>query len=257
MKTSKINTTIKAIVFGASAFLSLGAAAEINETIEKTFDLSNSGKIQLENVNGDVKITACDCSQVSVVANITASSQEMRDRIKIKFNSTDDRLKIKTKYKNNRGSSWNNERSEVNYILEVPRSANLDGIRLVNGDLRISGVSGKLDADLVNGELESDGMTSTTQVNMVNGDILLKFDDLSNADSVKLESVNGKIEVYLPASSDVSVEAETVSGRITNEFGIEVIKHRYVGSEMKGNIGTGRVSLGMENVNGEISLKVM
>lgn len=255
--TKKANMTVNSLILSALASVSLSANAEIVDTIEKTYNFAKDGKIQLANVNGDVKFTACNCDQVTLVAEIKASSQEMRDRITVKIDSSENKLKIKTKYKNNKGSSWNNERSEVNYTLEVPNTVNLDSIRLVNGDLDISGVSGQLDADLVNGELNSDGLSSTTRVNMVNGDVQLKFSDLTNADSVKLNSVNGKIEVFLPASADVSVTAETVSGKISNEFGLEVIKHRYVGSEMKGNIGSGRVSLDMENVNGKISLKSM
>ena len=248
-------TTFKALFLSTFTAISMAATADVSDTIEKTFNLNSDGKIRLKNINGNVTFKACDCSQVTMVANISASSQEMRDRISIDIDDSSDRLSIKTKYKKNRGSSWNNQHSEVVYELQVPNTVNLDGINLVNGSLKISGVSGELDADLVNGNLDSDGLSSSTRVKMVNGDITLKFTDLTNADKVDLESVNGKIEVYMPAHADVSVSAETVSGQISNEFGLNVIKHKYVGSEMKGNVGSGRVTLNMDNVNGKIALK--
>ena len=125
---------------------------------------------------------------------------------------------------------------------------NLNNIDLVNGNLTISGVTGSLNADLVNGSLKSDGLTASTRVDMVNGDMEIHFSDLSNAEDIKLEAVNGDIEIYLPSATDATVDAETVSGRISNEFGLEVIKHKYVGSEMRGVIGSGDVQIELENV---------
>jgi len=247
-----------------AVFLSSSAFADVNDTIEKTFDLDSNGRIELSNINGDVTISACDCSQVTLTANITASSQEIRDRISIEIADSASKLKVKTKYKkqDNDTHSWkknsrNHGHSEVVYHLTVPNEAKLSDIDLVNGDLKITGISGHLNDDLVNGSLESDGLTASTKVNMVNGNMKLRFESLDNAKNIELEAVNGDIEIYLPASADATVNAETVSGRISNEFGIEVIKHKYVGSEMSGSIGGGDIQIDLENVNGRIAVKML
>lgn len=237
--------------------LSSSVYAKVNDSIEKTYDFSNTGRIQLENINGDVTIKACDCDQVTLRVDISASSQKMRDRIDIEIKNTSDNLSIKTKYKDNQGSSWHNEDSTVTYVLSVPNDVNLNDIDLVNGDLIISGVTGELDANLVNGSLKSDGLTSSTRVDMVNGNMDIRFSNLTNAKDIDLESVNGDIDIYLPANADASIDAETVSGRISNEFDIEVIKHKYVGSEMNGTIGSGTTKIKLENVNGRIALKAL
>lgn len=253
--------TSAVLSIAAAALLSTAAFADVNEVIEKNYDFSDNGRIQLSNINGDVKINACDCSQVSLRAEITASSQEVRERISINIEQSLDRINIKTKYKNKHNGwfrdahSHKNERSEVTYTLDVPNGVSLDSIDLVNGDLDIKGVTGRLDADLVNGSLNTDGLTASTRVDMVNGNMTIRFDDLSNAKDIQLESVNGDIEVYLPSSADATIDAETVSGRISNEFGIEVIKHRYVGSEMQGTLGNGDTRIKLENVNGRIAVK--
>ena len=179
----------------------------------------------------------------------------MRDRISIEIKQSSNKLKIQTKYKKNNGLSWNNNHSEVVYTLNVPNNVNLDSIELVNGDLELNGVTGRLDADLVNGSLKSDGLTASTKIEMVNGDMEIRFTDLSNAEKIKLESVNGNIELYLPSSADATIEAETVSGRISNEFGLKVIKHKYVGSQMNGVIGNGNIQINLENINGRIAIK--
>ena len=235
-----------------AASLASTAFADVNDTIEKTFDFDRNGRIQLSNVNGDVTISACDCSKVTLTANISTSSQKARDRISIEIEDSSSALSIKTKYKNNDNNSWNNERSEVTYTLSVPDDVRLDGIELVNGSLEIKGVTGELEAKLVNGNLKSDGLTSSTRVEMVNGDMDIRYTNFDKAKAINLESVNGDIELSLPAGANATVKAETVSGQISNEFGMEVIKHKYVGSEMHGTIGNGDIKIALENVNGRI-----
>ncbi len=136
----------------------------------------------------------------------------------------------------------------------MPDDVRLDGIELVNGSLEIKGVTGEFDAELVNGNLKSDGLTSSTRVEMVNGDMDIQYTNFDNAKAINLESVNGDIKLHLLAGTNATINAEIVSGQISNEFGMEVIKHKYVGSEMHGTIGNGGVEIALENVNGRIAV---
>ena len=248
----------KSIIIPAAALTLISgiATADVTDKIEKTYDFDKNGKVSLSNINGDVFIKACDCKKLTLLALITASDQETRDRISVKIKASKSKLSVETKYAE-RDNNWHNKNrsSEVVYHLSVPNDVNLNNIELVNGSLKISGVTGKLNADLVNGELRSDGLTSDTKIDMVNGDIEVSFESLDNAKNVNLESVNGDIIVSLPSDAGAKISAETVSGRISNEFGLKVNKGQWVGSDMSGTIGNGKVDIKMENVNGKIQLK--
>ncbi|MFT6731964.1 MAG: DUF4097 and DUF4098 domain-containing protein YvlB [Polaribacter sp.] len=61
----------------------------------------------------------------------------------------------------------------------------------------------------------------------------------------------------MPSDANASVEAETISGKINNDFGIKFRKGRYVGSDMNGVIGDGSIELSMRNINGKIKLKTL
>ena len=239
------------------AIFATTASADVTDVIEKSFEFDQQGRISLSNVNGNVTIAACDCSQVHLTATITASDQETRDRIEVKINASSKKLSIETKYAKTDHRHSRNNHSEVIYALRVPNKVQLDEIQLVNGDLKISGVSGKLNADMVNGDLISDANMADTEVSMVNGDMKISFQDLTSVERIKLESVNGDIVVKMPSNADLDVSAETVSGDISNDFGIKVHKGRYVGSDMHGRVGNGTVNLSMENVNGKIQLKTL
>jgi hypothetical protein len=51
------------------------------------------------------------------------------------------------------------------------------------------------------------------------------------------------------------VEASTVSGSISNDFGIPVSHHRFVGHEMRGELGGGGADVRVSNVNGRIEIR--
>ncbi|MCO7223141.1 DUF4097 family beta strand repeat-containing protein [Pleionea sp. CnH1-48] len=236
-----------------AGLLSLNAFADVHDVINKQFDFSPTGNIILQNVNGNVEITSCDCSEVSLRADVKASDQERRDSVKVQIDASEDRLKIKTKHKKDR--SYNSGYVKVSYTLTVPKSVNLKSIDLVNGDLNIEGVTGKLNANLVNGEITTDSHTSDVNVRTVNGAIDVSFKNVSDVQSIELSSVNGSLELTLPNNANARIDAQTVSGSIDNDFGIYVKKGKYVGSSMSGEVGSGGASIDLENVNGSIRVK--
>lgn len=250
------SSTHKLVLLTAS-FLTLGSAfADVRDEINQTYDFNRNGIISLSNVNGNVEITGCDCTQVTLRAEIIASNQEIRDRITVDIDASNDRLSIETRYAKKR-FKWNNDNghSKVNYFLSVPSSVRLKGMSLVNGDLDINGVFGILKANLVNGELTTDGLSSDVSVESVNGNIEIVMTDLSDVNDISLNSVNGGIYLTLPSNPDITLKANTVNGRLSNDFDINVNKHKYVGATMKGTLGTGQVNIEIETVNGRVSVK--
>lgn len=241
------------LLAGSLGLTSLPAMAEVEDILEKNYPFSSKGRLELSNINGDVSITTCDCQQLSLKATIKASSQKARDRITIEITDSESQIKIKTRHASSHGF-WNNDRVSVDYQLTVPKSTEIDNLELVNGDLNLTNLDGDLDLELVNGNITSKGLAGSARIELVNGDARLGFAKLDARQKVKIESVNGDIKVYLPESASVQVEAESVTGGMDNEFNLEVIEHRYVGSEMRGTIGGGDAVLQVESVNGDISI---
>lgn len=253
MKTLQ-KTLISAIA--AATLAPISAMADIEDRIERSFKFDSNGSISLDNINGDVTIKGCDCDEVTIVAVVEASDQKTRDRIHVEIDASDSRIDIDTRYeKQDRRWSFGNNYSSVTYNLTVPKNVKLRGIELVNGDLDIIGVRGEIEAELVNGSVESDSMSGDAHISTVNGEMTLTYLDTSDVDTINLESVNGSIDLRLPQDVSADIEAETVSGRISNEFGIHVEKGKWVGSSMRGTIGSGDIRVTLENVNGRIRVR--
>lgn len=231
------------------------AAAE-EESYAETYAFNADGRVSLDNVNGDVEIHAWDRAEVKVEYTKYARSREGLDRMEVEIDATADRIRIETHYvKRERGwGDWGDSGGEVEYQLWVPRQARLDGIDLVNGRLEIEGVEGDVAADLVNGDVVAEGLAGDVEIETVNGDVELRMTDLASDRVVRLESVNGSIELVFPPGVGADVEASTVHGRISNDFGLEVKKGRYVGRSLNGTLGGGGARVELENVNGSIRI---
>jgi len=234
--------------------LSLPASAESHKTMQKTYDLDSNGRVSLSNVNGDVKVEACDCDQVKMTADIYASNETTLEKVSIKVKESTSHLNIETHHADEKHIFRNGDSWRVEYRLSVPRNARLDKFELVNGDLTVSGVKGELIAELVNGEVSADNLTAPVNLETVNGTIDVSFADLSEVSHITLESVNGAIRLGMPSDADMEVDASTVSGSISTDFDLRVDRDKVVGSDLHDRIGAGKTHVKLENVNGAIRL---
>ena len=141
----------------------------------------------------------------------------------------------------------------MTYELHVPRLARLDHINLVNGSLEVSQVTGEIDATLVNGKTDLRDLSGRLTISAVNGTITANYRSLDNVKEIHLKSVNGAINLGLPASPNAEVNASTVNGGITTDFPLQV-KGKFMGHRLNGTLGNGGTRIELSNVNGSIRL---
>ncbi len=241
--------------------LALGAHASdhrgtLTEEFHQTYALTADGRVELDNINGAVHISSWDRNEVKVDAVKYADTKQRLEEAKIEVDSGKEYLSIRTKYPNH-NHDWNwgshNNPAEVEYTLTVPRTARLDEIKLINGSLDVAGVTGEVRASCINGRLEAKDLAGRAQLSTVNGSLDAKFDQLAGKE-VELNSVNGSVDLTIPSDSNAVVEASTISGGINNDFGMHVDHHRFVGHELRGELGTGGTHIKLANVNGRVAI---
>ncbi|MCP4903337.1 MAG: DUF4097 family beta strand repeat protein [bacterium] len=211
--------------------------------------------MSLENINGNVEFEVWGAQEVRVLAVKEASSQKRLDGLKVEVQASGDSIVIDTEYPSSRSRGWfggDKGHAKVTYTITVPTNARLRDVELVNGRLEITGVEGGVEASTVNGRIGASALMGTVELETVNGRIEADCGNLSRGDHVRLESVNGTIELYLPGSASARLDVETVNGSIKNDFGIEVKKGKWVGRSMSGDIGGGDVPIDISTVNGSI-----
>ena len=238
-------------------FLTTLAVAEVKETEEFTFAINPGGRISLENINGDIRISGDEGDTVKIVAHKQAGKQEYLDELKIVVEADSDYVRIETRHpsENNSWFNWgNNHSGSVSYEITVPTGVNLDKISTVNGDIEIRSVSGKVKVETVNGDLVASGLVSDVDLETVNGGVNAEFDSLAGSQRVSVEAVNGRIVLALPADTSARFHAETVNGSIDADDFDLVIDKGFVGRECDGQIGDGDARISLDTVNGSIRI---
>src|SRR5208282_1843681 len=241
--------------------LALGALASdhrgaFTEEFHQTYTLTSDGRLELDNINGAVHISTWDRNEVKVDAVKSADSKDRLDDARIEVDSDKEHLSIRTKYRDHDltfNSGSHNNPPSVEYTLTVPRTVRLDEIKLINGSLDVTGVSGEVHASCINGRLDAHNLSGRAELSTINGHLDARFDQLP-ASSIELKSVNGSVELTIPSDSKAEIEASTVSGGIENDFGLHVNNHRFVGHDLRGELGTGGARIKLEDVNGRIEI---
>ena len=251
-----LGTACALLVFAFAAHASDHRGA-LSEEFHQTYALTPDGRIELDNINGPVHISSWDQNQVKVDAVKYADTKERLEEAKIEIDARNDSISIRTKYPDH-NQSWNwgshNNPASVEYTLTVPRTARLDEIKLINGSLDITGMSGEVNASCINGRLEAHDLSGRARLSTINGRLDARFGQLAS-NSVELNSVNGSVELTIPSDSKAELEADTVSGGINNDFGLHVNHHNFVGHDLRGELGSGGAHISLKNVNGRIEIR--
>jgi hypothetical protein len=193
---------------------------------------------------------------VKVEAVKYADTKERLEEATIEIDSEKDSLSIRTKYRDHElNFNWgsHNNPAGVEYTLTVPRTARLDEIKLINGSLDVAGVSGEVRASCINGRLEAHDLAGRARLQTVNGRLEARFEQLTG-NWVELSSVNGSVALTIPSDSQAEIEASTVSGGISNDLGLQVNHHRFVGHDLRGQMGNGGTHIKLDDVNGRVEI---
>jgi DUF4097 and DUF4098 domain-containing protein YvlB len=253
--TTTCNTETKWLLSSFLCAALCGCAApateDLIEEFHQTYPLSADGRISLDNVNGNVRISAWDRPEVKLEATKYAKTREQLDALKIEIDGRPDHLKIHTKTPN----SKRHDSASVDYTLTVPQSARLDEVSDVNGGVEIEGVRGAVKVSTVNGGIKADGLAANAGLSSVNGAVKAVFASLDAVKSVSVSTVNGGVDLTIPANANADLSAETVNGGISGD--ISVLKNSPVGKQVKTRLGEGGANIQATTVNGGLWIRLV
>jgi len=212
-------------------------------TLVKTFQMVDTGKVLLKNVNGNITVSGWDQPQ----AQVTVIKSGGSDRgPQVFFSSNGGTLAVRT------GETRGNQ--NVRFEVKLPRHLSRVELSSTNGVIKISDVTADILIDGTNGSIELANIAGVSKVRTTNGSIKAGLLEPSDR-SMEFESVNGSIEVTVPPEFEADLEASTLHGSINldNSFGVQVEKG-LVGQKAKGEINQGGERLKLSTVNGNIKL---
>ena len=245
-----------ALLRGISVLLPALFAGCLNATVIGTpraefcasYSLAPNGRVAIQNLYGDVQITAWDRDEVLVRATKHSTDAGRLNDAQIVVDTSSGMVSIHTLYT---GGDAEHPAS-VEYHIMVPRGANLENVKLVNGGLSLSGMTGPVKASSVNGSIKAERMEGQVELSTVNGFLDAGFQRISRSHPISLSSVNGPIKVSLPSGAGANVSALNLSGGIDADFGRSW--RAPGGHRLEAAVNGGGTQIRLHNVNGGISI---
>lgn len=257
---------MRKLLLAATLFLAVTAgAAELSETIDRTFAVRAGAEFVLSNVNGRITISSWDQPKVRVIAHkeVDGDRSELKQalaELRVDMQPRNGGLVVTTHYpKENDGVAsildWlagDDIDANVRYEITVPRSMNVD-VTNTNGGIYLTDVTGKHELDTTNGKIEVKRCSGSLDASTTNGGISAELVRIAQGQPLRFETTNGRIELALPAGTAADLDAATTNGSINSD--IPVTTTRTSSNSLRGTINGGGTSLRMRTTNGGITIR--
>jgi len=231
----------------AACVLSVPASFGVTREFAQTYHLKPDGTLELNNINGTVRIEGWDKDEVEVRAVKTTPDKESKlDLVSIDVNSTPDNLSISTRYPQEEGVEV-----AVEYTVHVPRRTLLKHINTVNGTLRVKDLDSLGDLHTVNGNIEVYESSGDLHAHTTNGNVYVELKHPSVSHGTLAETTNGSVLLAIPADSQADLEARCMNGSFSTDLPF-VMEGAIQPRVLHGRLGKGGSPIRLGTVNGAI-----
>lgn len=225
----------------------------VTREFAQTYPLRSGGSLELNNVNGTVRIEAWDKDVVEVRAVKTTPDKESDlDRVSIDVDSRPDGgLSISTRYPQEEGVEV-----AVDYTVHVPRGAQVTHVNTVNGSLRVTDLDSVGDLHTVNGNIEVFEGSGNVHARTTNGNVYLELKRPADSRGALAETTNGSVLLAIPADLPADLEAHCMNGSFSSELPV-VMRAAVQSRVLHGKLGRGGSPIRLGTVNGAIRVVVL
>ena len=224
-----------------------------NPEFRRTVDLAAGGTVSIEHTLGNVVITGREGDSVEVVATgRPGESSDNRLRVytaadlepSIDVRKAGGGLRIRTK---SMGGPWSS--GGLNYAIRLPRSVNLDSVRLEKGDISVSGLYGRMAVELGTGSLKVENFSGPLKASIGSGQADIELLDVRAEDIVQVAVEEGDIILRLEPDAGVRIEAEAPRGEVTSDFDFG---RPLPARTLAGRLGSGEAKVVLKALQGNI-----
>ena len=150
---------------------------EFIEKINKEFDITRDGTVDLHNLYGRIDVKTWEQAKVKIDITVTVNArdekkaQQIFDRIKIDFANSRDFVKVETELKSNRNGDWSGiDKSDftIDYLVFLPASIYLD-LSMKYGAAKIAALTNRAKIVIKYGDLSMDGLAGDLDLEIAYG----------------------------------------------------------------------------------------
>lgn len=224
--------------------------AHVCQMRRTTFALAG-GHLSVETQNGGIDVTGEDRSDVALEARVRAwgpsesAAREILNQVAIETAGGNVRDHGPKPFFGRSGYN-------VDYHLHVPRHLAAE-LHTVNGGIALSRVDGEIRFNTTNGGVDLSDLSGDVQGKTVNGglDIALSGDSW-HGEGLHAETMNGGVDLRVPADYSAHLESSTVNGGISIDFPITI--QGEIKNHLDTDLGHGGPTVHVQTVNGGVSI---
>jgi hypothetical protein len=153
-------------------------------------------------------------------------------------------------------------------VLTVPANTSLR-VHTTHGEVMVTGVRGEIDAASVHGDITLTNVGGTVLSNTVHGTIKATMDQVDQSKPLSFSTMNGSIDVTLPADTKMNLKMKTDRGDIWSDFDVRLtgggsmsqpgrvngLSRLVMDRTLRGTINGGGVEATFYTLNGRIMIR--
>lgn len=233
-----------------------GWSERASDTWTRSYTVEPGGRIEILNVNGEVRAEAWTGSTVDVTAERTASAgsdeaaRELLGRLEMREEVSPSRVRVEA----HGPKSWRGGYG-AKFLVRVPAGVHVD-LRTVNGGVRLDNVGGEVRATSTNGGVKGTiAGASLVEARTTNGGVELSIAGAIAPDAdVRLTSVNGGVRLDVPGDTRASVSARCTNGRVDVSALPLAVEGEQTRRRVQGTLNGGGARIDLQTTNGGVTI---
>ncbi|MGC9972603.1 MAG: hypothetical protein ABSE56_18625 [Bryobacteraceae bacterium] len=258
----------------------LFAAVEEKQTIQKTFPAAK--RIEVENVNGSIRVAGYDGREVQLTVHETLSGdskeklEQARREVKLDISTPQEgtlRLYVDGPFRSKcRDGSVNFHEDDAGYTfrhefeIKAPRDVAVYLRNINGGAIKVENVAGDYDVKNINGGVEMIEVAGSGRAYSLNGGLKVLFRSNPRAQSY-FGSLNGPVDLFFQPDLAADLRMKTFNGNIYSDFPVTPLAAHGMTAERRdgkqvyradrftgGRVGNGGPEIKLDGFNGDIRI---
>jgi hypothetical protein len=110
----------------------------------------------------------------------------------------------------------------MSLLVEVPVNTSVNLKTVNGGHIDVTGLNGDFDVENVNGSVTLKNISGSVSAHTVNGSLTVGLDRVATDKPMSFSSLNGKVDVTLPADTKARLRLKSVHGAVYSDFDVKM-----------------------------------
>ena len=221
-----MNKTLAALILSSCVLRAQDGAEKISVPLD---DPSRPVRVHAQLLSGGIAVRGADVKNVTVEVNSEGSRRSHQHRsappkadgmkrLELPGNSGLEIVEQDNLVTINK-TPWS---GTSNLVITVPRRTSLQLKCLNDGDIRVDGVEGEIDVNDLNGSITLRDVSGSVLAHSLNGEVSATLDRIDGSKPMSFSTLNGDIDVTLPASLRANILIKTDHGEIYSDYEVKL-----------------------------------